>query len=83
VADGQVASDVSAVTFVLSNGKHVETTLGDGWFVAWWPGNDHATSLLVTTPSGTTTEPVPSATPPAGPSGNSGSTTSGSGTSAG
>jgi len=38
VAKGQIAKGVSDVTLMLSDDEHVQTTIGDGWFLAWWPG---------------------------------------------
>lgn len=58
LADGQVDTDVTAVTLNMSDGSTVETTIGDGWFVAWWPGGTSAVSTSVTTPSGTSTVPL-------------------------
>ncbi|HEV2360790.1 MAG TPA: hypothetical protein VGS21_03720 [Acidimicrobiales bacterium] len=55
LVDAQVASDVSTVTLNLSDGTSVDTTVGGGWLVAWWPGDTAAVSASVTTPSGTTT----------------------------
>jgi hypothetical protein len=85
VIEGQVASGVSGVTLVRSDGVHVQTTTGGGSFVAWWPGTDNPVSAEITTATGTTSEPIPG-TPtgqpgPSGASGTSGSGTSGSGTS--
>lgn len=54
--EGHVGAGVSAATLTLSDGSHVQTTIQDGWFVAWWPGSAQVTSAQVTTPSGTTTQ---------------------------
>jgi hypothetical protein len=35
--EGRVGSVVSAVRFVLANGKRVSATIGKGWYLAWWP----------------------------------------------
>ncbi len=69
LAEGQVQSDVTGVTLVRSDGSDVQATVGGGWFVAWWPGSQDVTSAEVTTPSGTTSEPLdvqslPSPPPP-------------------
>jgi hypothetical protein len=56
LVDGRVASGVTAVTLVLDNGQDVVTTVADGWLIAWWPGDNAATSAQVTNASGTTTE---------------------------
>jgi hypothetical protein len=55
---GQVGSDVTAVTVVLGNGGTVRATVGDSWFVAWWPGGQDAKSARITTVAGTTTQPL-------------------------
>jgi hypothetical protein len=56
VVEGQVASDVTGVTLVRSDGVDVQTTTGNGWFVAWWPGSEDVTSAEITTPGGVTTQ---------------------------
>lgn len=60
-ADGRTGANVKAVTLALDNGTKVDATVGGGWFVAWWPSTAAVKSALVTTPSGTSTESVPSA----------------------
>lgn len=73
LAEGRLASPVSAVTLVLSNGQDVTATTGNGWLVAWWPSSEDVTAAQITSASGTTTEPLttsPSPTPP-GPNGSS------------
>jgi hypothetical protein len=56
--DGRVANGVTGVTLVLDGGQNVVATVADGWFVAWWPGNEtNADSAQVTKASGTTSEP--------------------------
>ena len=56
--EGEVSSDVSGVTVVLQDGTDVGTTIGGGWFVAWWPNEEAAVSAEVTTPSGTINQPL-------------------------
>jgi hypothetical protein len=34
----------------------VQTTIQNGWMVAWWPGSANVTSAQVTTASGTSTQ---------------------------
>jgi hypothetical protein len=75
IVQGQVDSDVTGVTLVLSDGSEVQATLADGELVAWWPGDQRVTSARVTTPSGVTTQqltftplPAPGTPPPAGSS---------------
>lgn len=55
--DGRVANGVSGVSLVLTDGSDVVSTVADGWFVAWWPGDTtDATSAQVTKAAGTTSE---------------------------
>ena len=55
--DGRVANGVTGVSLVLDDGSDVVSTVADGWFVAWWPGDtSDATSAQVTKSSGTTSE---------------------------
>ncbi len=53
---GQVATDVSALTLVRSDGSEVQATVADGSFVAWWPGSTDANSAQLASPSGTSTQ---------------------------
>ena len=57
--EGRAGTGVTAATLVLDDGTHVQATIQNGWFVAWWPGDHAARSALVTTGSGTTTEALP------------------------
>jgi len=66
VIDGELASDVSSLTLVRSDGVDVQASVNDGWFLAWWPGSADATSAEITTSSGTTSQPLVLA--PAAPS---------------
>jgi hypothetical protein len=57
-ASGYVGSGVTGVTFVLRDGLHVKATVGNSWYLAWWPGSSrpsahYPAAMLVTTPSGT------------------------------
>jgi hypothetical protein len=58
VAEGSVGSGVSAATVALSDGSQVVTTVGNGLFLAWWPGSATVTSATLTTASGTTTQAI-------------------------
>lgn len=58
IMEGEVASDVSGVSVQLADGTDVGTTLGGGWFVAWWPNDQPAVTASVTTDSGTSTVPL-------------------------
>jgi hypothetical protein len=58
-ASGYVGSGVTSVTFVLRDGLHVKATVGNRWYLAWWPGSDapsahYPVTMLVTTQAGTT-----------------------------
>jgi len=55
---GTAARDVTAVRFVLADGKTVSATVQGGWYEAWWPGSSKpggadAVRVEVTTHSGT------------------------------
>lgn len=54
--EGHAGDGVTAATLILSDGSQVQTTVQNGWLVAWWPGSAAATSAQVTTASGTTTQ---------------------------
>lgn len=54
--EGHAGDGVTAATLNLSDGSHVQTTVQNGWMVAWWPGSANVTSAQVTTASGTTTQ---------------------------
>lgn len=54
--EGRAGAGVTAATLILADGSQVQTTIQNGWMVAWWPGSAAVTSARVTTASGTTTE---------------------------
>ena len=54
--EGHAGAGVTAATLILSDGSQVQTTVQNGWFVAWWPGSAAVISARVTTASGTTTQ---------------------------
>jgi hypothetical protein len=54
-AEGRVGAGVTSATLELDNGSRVETTVGNGWFVAWWPGSADMKSVHATTANGVTT----------------------------
>jgi hypothetical protein len=60
IAEGSVGSGVTAATLVLSDNSDVVTTIGNGLFLAWWPGSAVVTSATLTTAAGTTTQPISS-----------------------
>lgn len=55
-AQGRTGAGVSAVTLVLDDGTKVQSTVQNGWFVAWWPGAHEVKTADVTTSSGTSTQ---------------------------
>jgi hypothetical protein len=59
VALGQVGSAVTGVTLSLSDGTQLVTTVGNGYFTAWWPSNATMLSADVTTAQGTVSEAIP------------------------
>jgi uncharacterized membrane protein YgcG len=79
-ADGRIGAGVSAVTLVLDDGDTVQATVGNGWFVAWWPGDHTVKSAQVTTPAGVKTQTLnpPPPLPPANGSGSAAGSASGS-----
>jgi hypothetical protein len=69
--EGRAGSEVTGAALVLDDGTHVDATLQNGWFVAWWPGDRTVRSALVTTSAGTTTQAIAADSPgcPAPPKG--------------
>jgi hypothetical protein len=67
-SDGRTGAGVTGVTLLLDNGTTVQATVGNGWFVAWWPGGNQVKSAQITTPAGVKTQtfnfPPEGATPP-------------------
>lgn len=62
IAEGSVGSGVTAVTLTLTSGSNVVATTGNGLFIAWWPGTAVVRSATLTTPTGTTAQPINSPT---------------------
>jgi hypothetical protein len=82
LVEGQIASGVTSVTLVRSDGVAVQATTGGGWLVAWWPGTAGISSAEVTTSSGQASETFDTSTLPPPPAGApSCSASSGSGSS--
>jgi hypothetical protein len=71
IAEGSTGSGVSAATLVLNDGSKVVTTVGNGLFLAWWPGSATVTSATLTTTSGPASQAIqsPPVDTPAGGSG--------------
>jgi hypothetical protein len=66
LVEGRLASDVSGVTLIRSDGSDVVASVGAGWFIAWWPTDLGVSSAVVTTTTGaTTTVAIPAG--PVGP----------------
>jgi len=61
VVDGRTGAGVTAVTIQRSDGSSVQATVANGWYLAWWPGTVSATNAEISTASGTSTVPYPSA----------------------
>jgi len=59
VALGQVGSAVTGITLSLSDGTQLVTTVGNGYFTAWWPSNATMLSADVTSAQGTVSEAIP------------------------
>jgi hypothetical protein len=68
VAEGRLdGGTVSAVTLFLKDGEAVTATTGNGWLVAWWPGDGIPISAQVTSANGTTTSALGRAASPKPP----------------
>jgi hypothetical protein len=59
VAVGQAGSGVTDVTLILNDGTSVTTTVANGYFAAWWPGDSATASADVSTTQGTSTVTFP------------------------
>jgi len=68
---GQVGSAVTGVTLDLQDGSQVQATTANGWFAAWWPGQQGVTTASALTPTGTVISPI-SVSPHPSPSSNVG-----------
>lgn len=63
---GSVGRDVTALTFVLKDGTRVRATVGNGWYLAWWPGSSRVGAKMpiaarLTIKHGATRTAVPAA----------------------
>jgi hypothetical protein len=74
IAEGSAGQGVSAIALALTDGSRVVTTVGNGLFLAWWPGTATVASATVTTSSGTTTQAI---NPPPRDAGGSGTASRG------
>ncbi len=59
MVDGPLGAGVSGVTIARSDGTSVQATVKNGWYLAWWPGTEHAVTAQVASTSGTTTQSFP------------------------
>jgi hypothetical protein len=64
MVDGRIGDGVTGVTIARSDGSSVQATVGNGWYLAWWPGTERAVTAQVASASGTSTQSFP-----AGPQG--------------
>lgn len=58
IAAGPAAPDATAATLTLQDGTTVQATVGNSVFAAWWPSASRPSSISITTPSGTRTQPL-------------------------
>ena len=56
LAEGRTGSAVTGAILQLADGSTVTATVGDGYFLAWWPGAEGIDSATLTTVSGTVTQ---------------------------
>jgi hypothetical protein len=78
LAEGRTGAGVSGVTLTLDDGTNVQATVGNGWFVAWWPSSHVVKSAELATASGTTTQTIDEGAAPPPPGGGSRGSMSGS-----
>jgi len=61
MVDGPIGAGVTGVTITRSDGSSVQATVKDGWYLAWWPGTERATTAEVASASATSTQSFPTA----------------------
>ncbi len=61
MVDGRIGAGVTGVAITRSDGSSVQATVKNGWYLAWWPGTERATTAQVTSTSGTSTQSFPTA----------------------
>ncbi len=59
MVDGPIGAGVTGVTITRSDGSSVQATVKNGWYLAWWPGTEHAVTARVASASGTNTQSFP------------------------
>jgi hypothetical protein len=52
VVGGRAGAGVARVVVAVADGRQVTASLGNGFYVAWWPGADTAVSIVVSGPDG-------------------------------
>lgn len=67
MVDGPIGSGVTGVIITRSGGSPVQATVKNGWYLAWWPGSQRATTAEVATAGGTSTQSFPPAPDHAAP----------------
>jgi hypothetical protein len=61
MVDGPIGAGVMGVTVTRSDGSSVQATVKNGWYLAWWPGTEHAVTARVASASGTSAQSFPTA----------------------
>jgi hypothetical protein len=61
MVDGPIGAGVTGVAITRSDGSSVQATVQNGWYLAWWPGTEHAVTAQVASASGTSTQSFPTA----------------------
>ncbi len=61
MVDGPAGTGVTGVTITRSDGSSVQATVKSGWYLAWWPGTEHALTAQVASSTGTSTQSFPTA----------------------
>ena len=56
---GRAGANVTGATLDLADGTHVDATVQNGWFVAWWPGLIEAPTATLSTTDGSKTQTFP------------------------
>lgn len=62
MVDGRIGPGVTGVRITRSDGSSVQATVKNGWYLAWWPGSEHAVTARVASANGTSTQSFPSGT---------------------
>jgi hypothetical protein len=83
LAEGRTGAGVTGVTLTLDDGTNVQATVGNGWFVAWWPDSHVVKSAQLTTPTGVTTQTFDQSAPRVPPGAAKGGSFSESGSASG